>query len=497
MPQLLKTKGSDLHQPEPIFSGKGIRSISKNTVYITAGHGLNIAVRFFYAIVLASYLGPELYGLYKYGMSWYLSFISFTGLGLGVILSREIGRNRNNGEWFVERTLTIRILVALFVAVMCGVAGWFSEGEPETKRLLLIFSFALIGRSLTGWTMVVFTAYEANEYSFQQNAIFRPFEVLFGLLFLFAGSGILGLALVQAISWWLQALRGLHLVHRHMAKIRLSWAWSGVKTILSQGLVIGVGGIMMAWLGQGPLVLFRHTAGTENSLGQLALALHILFVLCNLPAAVSTAALPVMSRAVTREDGKDLLYAEVMLRVALIFGAAAGIAGIGAGPWLVSAVFGAKYGEAGRLVGMVLWLLVPWIWGNTIASVYVARGQYATPTVCAGAGAFALTLGMPWLASSSGISGAVLAIGLGMSVWAFSMIVLLARSGDLNVQLAIFRPLAAVALAICVYFLTAAVSVWLALVASFLALFGGAVVFRSITPAERSLLVNLTRWSSS
>jgi len=39
-------------------------------------------------------LGPEIYGVFSYALSWYLAFLSATYLGLNSIMAREVGRDR-------------------------------------------------------------------------------------------------------------------------------------------------------------------------------------------------------------------------------------------------------------------------------------------------------------------------------------------------------------------------------------------------------------------
>lgn len=475
------------------MSGKGIASIAKNASYLGGSRGINYAARFIYVIGLAHYLGPKIYGLYNYGMSWYMAFLPLTGLGLGVILSREVGRDRNQVARVVAQTLTLRTVTAIVAAIVCAIVGWISEGEPEARRLLLIFSVALTGRALAMWTDSFFTSYEVSKYSFQQNLIFRPLEAAFGLLLLFAGNGVVAVAILHTISWWFQAVRGLALVMRRIVTVRLHWGWRGLKSILAQGLPIGLGAIVVTWLVQGPLVLFRHMVGTGNSLGQLALAMQAFFHISAVTGVASAASIPVLSRAVARDDGKDALFAQAVVRAAFIFGAAAGLAGIAAGPWAVDMVFGARYGEAGRLLGLAIWLLIPWTCGTAIWNVYLARGQFFLPTMCAGIGAMVLTLIMPWLVSAMDIQGAVLATGAGMSIWALTLVAILARSGDLDVYQAIVWPSAAIVLALGVYFILETANVWLALAASWLVLFGGAMVFGILTPDERSALIGITR----
>ena len=130
-----------LTDTEPVAYRTGVASIAQNSCYLAGSRLLNYAVRFIYVIALARYLGPKFYGLYSYGMSWYLAFLPLTELGLGVILSKEVGRDRTQGARVVAQTLTLRTLVAIVAAGSCAIAGWFCEGEPEARRLILVFFY--------------------------------------------------------------------------------------------------------------------------------------------------------------------------------------------------------------------------------------------------------------------------------------------------------------------------------------------------------------------
>ena len=245
----------------------GIRSIAKNAAYLLAARGLTYVVRAVYVVALARYLGPEVYGLFAYGQAWYLAFLPLTALGLEVILSREVGRDRERGARVVAQTLALRIVAVVVTAAACGLAGWFANAEPAARQLLLIFSLALAGRGLAVWTEQTFTAYEVSRYALRQEAVFRPFEVVLGLGMLVAGAGAAGVAAVHALVWWLQALRGMALVHRRLVPVRPNWTWGGLARLLVQGLPLGLSLLFSSWLLLGPLVLFRHVAGTEAAWG--------------------------------------------------------------------------------------------------------------------------------------------------------------------------------------------------------------------------------------
>jgi O-antigen/teichoic acid export membrane protein len=487
----IKSETFSSSDPMSVVSGHGVESIAKNAGYLFGSTALTSVVRFFYVIALAHYLGPELYGLLGYGISWYLAFLSITGLGIFTILSKEIGRDKSRGVWIASATLTVRSLATIICALACGILGWLLESKPEVRILLIVFSVALIGRSIAMWTQAVFTAYEANQYTFRLQVIFRTFEVVVGVTLLIVGQGALTVAIVHAISWWSQALGGLIVAQRRLLAVRLNKSWQDLKYIVSQGIIIGLGVIMAGWLLRGPLVLFRHFGGSENSLGQLALAMNCLGIVASVPVAAAMASLPVLSRSVARRDGKELIYTETTIRIAMIFGTVAGLAGLGAGPQVVDLIFGSRYLEAGYLLGLVMWLSIPFSCATTINRVYWARGEYFLPMVCSGVGASVFTLCMPLLVANMSAVGALLATGAGMGVWALSLIWVLARTGDLDFRQALLRPLAIIFFSLGVFLAFKMLSSWLALLASWIALFFTTLQFGGITDHEKQLLSSL------
>jgi O-antigen/teichoic acid export membrane protein len=478
---------------KPAVSGIGVSSIAKNTIYLLGGRWLTTAIQGAYAIVLARILGPELYGLYNYGLSWYLAFILFATLGLAAVLSREVGRDFEDRSKVVDKTLLIRLSTSIFVAAVSGGIAFLTEGDPRVRNLLLLFSLALLGRSLAIWTKEVFNAYELNRYYLIQQALFRPLEAFVGILVLIAGGNILAIAAVHALCWWLQAVAGFLFITKRITSIKIQWSWRSHLNVLSQGLVICLSQFMIFWPLFGVVILFRLLGETDFSLGQLVLILQIFVVAFRIPESSSVAALPVLSRAVAKGDGRDRLFAETMLRVNLIFGAATGLLGMGMGLWLVTVVFGANYELAGRLLGYALWLLIPYGCGYILYSVYLAKKQDLRALGHATIGAVTFTLGMFIFAPRLHVPGALISLAAGMIIWTGSMIMGLTRKGHLDISFSFGKPGIAVLLGLVTFFGLQLLNTWLALFSGLTILFGSSVLFGGLSSQEKDVITSLFR----
>ena len=397
----------------------GMRSLLSNSAYLTVTRFGTLVVRVIYVLVIARVLGPELYGLLAYGQSWYMAFFPIALLGLGAIISREIGRDPSNTPIFLATTITLRMVAALLAAIVSASLGWHLEPDATLRQLLLIFSLALAGRAMAIWAEHVFVAHERSGYVLIQEAIFRPSEVLIGIGLLFWGSGVVALAVLHAIVWWLQAFLSFAVVRARLVSVALSWDSAAVRRVLRATWPIAIAALMAGWLMQGPLVLYRHQPGvTEAALGQLALALQMVVVLSTFPGSIGMAALPILARSIERGDQKDILFLEMMTRIAILGGCMAGVIGLAFAEPLTVWVFGQQYAEGGKLLGSAVWLMIPLTIGTAASPSLLARGHRWSLVVGSLVGVLLLIVLTPPLVQYLGAVGALAAAGTGLTSWA-------------------------------------------------------------------------------
>lgn len=419
----------------------GIESILKNTAYLSAARAVTVAARAFYALLIARVLGPELYGLFNYGLSWYLVFVPLSVLGVNSLLLREIGRRRAGVRDIVEVSLALRSVSSLLVASVCLALGWWVEAEPLNRTLLLVFSVALLGRGLSSWANAVFNGREASGYVLGQELAFRLLEVVAGVALLVAGQGLVVLATVHAAAWLAQGLVGLLVIRRALEPgLRPRWAPRAMGCLVRDGMPLMAGTFLLGWLMQGPVVLYRQLGGDDAMLGQLALALQLFVIVASVLAALPNAALPVLARAAEREDGKTGVFVAAILTSGWLLVGVLGVAGMAVGPWAFSWLFGSAYQAAGALVPSALLLVGPHFWASNLKSVLAAHGRYSAIIGTTLAGAMVFTALFPLLMSSCDMRGALLAAGLGLTTVVIGQLWLFCAVGSVNLERAFVRP---------------------------------------------------------
>jgi len=475
------------------LTSPGLRSIARNTGQMAGARVIGPSAQAGYVVVIAAYLGPELFGLLSYSRSWYLALLPLALLGLGPILSRQIGAERGRAAEVVARALSLRLGTTLLAALACAIVGYALEEDPAVRTLIAVFSLALAARALAVLAEQVFVAFESAGYMLRQEALFRPLEAGVGSAVVVLGGGVLGVALVHAVIWSLQACRGLYLVRTRLVPLRLDWSWGPLATMFRQGSMIGVAGFCTIWFLHGPLILYRHAGASEFALGQLGLAIQLLGLAAALPISISAAAMPVLSRTVARGDRKDSLFIGGICRLVIVLGTAVAISALVSGPWFAKTIFRADFAVAGHLFGPVLFLLIPLTIGHSAQTLLFARNRLGTTVLCAGAGALILIVSVFPLAAWLDALGAVLAAGLGMAAWAAASLAAVARIQDLDISRIVFRPLGAAACAVVAYAVLVPLDPWLAWLGAMVALLGAGALLGVVSRSERSAMAAALR----
>ena len=413
------------------MKGTGVRSVVRNSGFLIGSTTLTTLLRGVYVIVLARLLGPDAYGTLNYGISWYLTFIALTYLGLDVVLGREVGRGHNMVPSLVGSTFVLRAGVAVVVCVLSTIIAIVAESNSVARELLVIFSIALIGRAIWLWCMSVFSAFEDTRHVFFIEFFFRPLEIVavVFVLLLLPHKSIFAVGVIHAALWWFQGTIGVFTVLRYVTPMDLSANWSQAKQLLVAGVPGGLYTLAFSWFMQAPIVLYRQTFGTGEDLGYFSLSIQVIGYLVIIPYLAGSAALPVLSRSAARGDGKDRTVALAMLTLIPTIGVVLAAVGMWLAPLLTELIFGVNFGYAGIILSEAIWLLIPFSLVIGLQQIAFARGSHVVVSLPGILGAVVMTGLFVPLAQALSYRGALLATGLGMTVWAGGVVIALIRRG--------------------------------------------------------------------
>ena len=461
-----------------------IRNISRNTAYLIGTQSVTIVSRLVWVVIAARILGPDLYALLAYCLTWQLSFLPLALFGVGPALSYLIGPDRTRAPEYAGHVLAIR-LITIVVAV-CACIGLSEVFTPDSRApaLIAILSVALAARALTTFTHTVFTAFEVNQFTMRQETLFGVIDLLVALGILIGGGSLIMLVTAKAVVAWLQTVWAFSIVHRRVLPLHIEWRpaqWGPLIRLAIPALLIT---LAADWRYNGSLVLFRNLTSDGILFGQYALAMQALTIMTIVPMALSRAVFPALRRSVSRSDGRDDQFAALIQKIAPLAGAAAGMLGAALGEPLVSWLLGEPFRTAGKLVGLTFWCLIPLTAAVGYPEILIAQGRFRTMVIFNVAGAATMTLLTFALVPAWGVMGAIGAALIGFCVAPAGAFIIAWRQQKADPVAELVRPLAAALLGTGMYFFLSFVPGWLALLAGLAVLGLAAMLFRIFSPAE-------------
>lgn len=396
----------------------GVRNIGSNASLIFAAQLVTSVLRAAYAAIVARKLGPELFGLLNYGLGWYAALLAIANLQLESYMSRQLAAAPAQGSAILSRALTLRTFSTLAVfAIALYLAGTSREAQP-LPVLLLVFSLAMAGRSAAMWSNSAFIAIEKARPMFALEVGARVVEVVAGSVALFLGAGLVGIAVVHALSWILQAVAALVIARSRLPALRFQPNLGEQASLLKAVAPVAGASIAATWLMQGPFVMFRGHAAHPADLGIVALVLQVFVLMAGVPAALGRAALPALSRSVARTDSKDAVFLELALRAGIAATVALAMLASTLGTWAIPWILGEAYRPAGSLVYLGVLLALPFGIGTLTGQIQLAHDRAREAMICAALGALAMTVVVLGLRNVlSGAESYLLLLLSGSVVW--------------------------------------------------------------------------------
>ncbi|MEP1629344.1 MAG: oligosaccharide flippase family protein [Lentilitoribacter sp.] len=391
----------------------------RNGILLAGTQWGETGIRAVYAILIAGFLGPELYGSWSLALATYTFAIGFTHFGLESLIPLRLGKDKTAGA-FVGTTFLVR-LALLIIATLLS-AAWIAAVETDlfSRTALLIVLPALLGRGIVLWARSVFIGLECNQIAFRFAIGVRLFELVLGLTLLWLGFGLITVLIVHVLSWLIEAAFCLTALSRHIP-LKIALDRGEFESFAKRGAILGLGTMGLSTLISMPIILTRYVSDDIGSVGQIAMAIQIASLVVMAVQGMFTAALPVISRAADNDDPRLRFYAMgAGLGVALVFGLAIVVAQA-FGPDFMAFALGEGFRSAGTLLTPALIAAGLMIAPVGVWQILVTQDRIWSGVFASWSGALVLLIALPLLVQSYGPAGALFAAALG---WALRAVIL-------------------------------------------------------------------------
>jgi O-antigen/teichoic acid export membrane protein len=250
-----------------------------------------LGVLFF--IVLARFLGAGDLGIFAFATALANFIVIPSKFGFEDLIQREVSRHPAGTYFYFWALTAIKGLisgVSLGIFLICA----FLWARTDPTVLTLAVAFTLV-YSFMEFTNAFFRANQRAELELAVRLFFSVSNFLLGIAILYAGYRLKGVLSTQLVSVAAGVILGLFILQRVAPREEYGWEWGTIWRHLAAAVPFA--GILVAlyFSNQIGVVILSFLAGKEE-VGYFASAVRIFDTLTLIPAAVTGAFLPVMSR---------------------------------------------------------------------------------------------------------------------------------------------------------------------------------------------------------
>jgi len=313
------------------------------------GVGLLVGVWF------ARYLGPKQFGLYSYAFSFSGLFGTIAGLGLNGIVVRDLVKEPENTNSILGTAFVLQLLAG-FLAFACAVIA-ISIVKPDaflTKLMVAVFGF-----------MMVLKATDVIKYWFESQVESKYTAWIeigaFSLFSFIRVALILAQASIMAFVWAAVvelALASISLMAMYVWRVGKLTAWrvryQQAAAMLKNSWPLILSGMAISVYMRIDQVMLGQMLG-DRSVGIYSAAVRISELWYFIPGVIVSSAFPTIIEAKKKSEA---LYNQRLQKLYVIMvwlALAVALPMTLASKWIVTALFGPLYAEAGGVLAIHIW----------------------------------------------------------------------------------------------------------------------------------------------
>jgi len=178
--------------------------VAKNTFIPMGLAFVNKLIDMAFAMLMLRILAPEGAGRYQFAVIFIGYFEILTRFGLGILLTREVAKDKSQANRYITNVTILRSLLWLsswpLMALILFFYVRYAGLTVDTAFTVGLFSLALFFSLLSDVVSSAFTAWEKMEYPAWITSVTTLLRVTLGTIALLAGFGYVGLAGVSVIA---------------------------------------------------------------------------------------------------------------------------------------------------------------------------------------------------------------------------------------------------------------------------------------------------------
>ncbi len=350
--------------------------VAKNSLLLFSSHLVAKIFLVLSSILLANYLGVQLFGTYSFAFALAALFAPLCDLGADAYLTRELAREQSADPRRIAAILSLKAALALITFLLIVAAlQLFGYTEP-TSTIVYLAASIMISRVYINTSFAVFRAFQRIKYESAVIVLQRALEFLVVLLVIALGLSILQLLLLILISLGASGVVSFTLLKKKFLPHPLQWRQSDIPAMLRGGLPFALTAIFVTIYFQIDSVMLSIMVGDE-SVGAYRSAYNLIFGLFIFSAAIVTTLYPFIARYHQTDRKLAVSVGQRAVRYSLMVGIPIALGCSLFSSEIMDLLYSDEYLNASITLSIIIWVLpmmyVTNILGHVLGAIQLQR----------------------------------------------------------------------------------------------------------------------------
>jgi O-antigen/teichoic acid export membrane protein len=326
------------------------------------------------AMLVARWLGPQLNGRVAYATALMMLVGTIGKFGLDTLTMREVAKQPALAARYVGHNLYLHAALGLLGLLLMGATTRLVDKTPDVDVLVGLMGAAMLLQSLSLSYTAVMAALERFELQALAEVLLYGLMLAGVVLALWLETGVVGVGVAMAAASALQLACCWHLARRTLgpadlrldpalARSMLAMAWPLALTTAAVGVYTRIDSIFLS-------VLWN-----DVQVGLYDAAYNFIHGLRQLPAALSIAFFPALSRLVLQDRAQVPRATASVVRFGLIVGLPVVVLTSAWADWLIALVYRPTYLPAAGPLRILLWTVPLMLADGIQAYLLIAAGR--------------------------------------------------------------------------------------------------------------------------
>lgn len=293
--------------------------VVRNTFLLFGAHIIAKSFLVVSSIILANYLGVEIFGKYSFALAFTALFIPLCDLGTDLFLTRELARQTIPSSRDVFQVLMLKIPLSIINFLLTLGFIQLLHYPEETKQIVYLIAIATIVRTYITTSFAVFRAIQKIQYESLVTIIERGLEFAIVLIVAFFKLSLFEFLILVIVSSIFSGVYAFWLLQKKGVGWTKGFDYVSVKKFVRGGIPFALTSIFVTVYFQIDSVMLSKMVG-DASVGIYRSAYNLIFGLFIISAALVTNLFPFVSKYYEENREMALRVVQQSVRYSLLIG---------------------------------------------------------------------------------------------------------------------------------------------------------------------------------